>query len=166
MKQSPSFLTSPLAAAGDLLWLGRAMRLARMAEKKGEVPVGALVVSPHGQILGAGLNLREGQHQAAAHAEVIAISRASRRIKNWRLVGCTLYVTLEPCIMCCGLIIQSRLSRVVYAARDPKGGGAQSLYQLLQDSRLNHRVESVDYLPLEEATEILTSFFKKRRHKV
>ncbi|MCX7675027.1 MAG: tRNA adenosine(34) deaminase TadA [Bdellovibrionaceae bacterium] len=163
MTPSPFRLTIPRDADRDLLWLGRAMRLARIAEKKGEVPVGAIVVSPNGEILGAGFNLRETQHQAAAHAELIAISRASRRIKNWRLLGCTLYVTLEPCIMCCGLIIQSRLSRVVYAAKDPKGGGAQSLYQILQDLRLNHRVPQVDFIPAPEASEILSSFFRRRR---
>lgn len=149
----------------DYCWLRRCLRLARYAAQQGEVPVGAIVIGPQGQVLGVGYNRRERERSPLAHAEMIAIQRAARRLGNWRLIDCTLYVSIEPCIMCAGSILQARLRRLVFGSLDPKGGGVHSLYQLLNDARLNHQVREVIYLPERECGQIVTDFFRERRRR-
>lgn len=141
-----------------------ALMLSKMAGSLGEVPVGALVVCD-GIIVGRGFNRREISNQAYAHAEVLAIKEASMNLGRWRLYDCSLYVTLEPCIMCAGLIVQARMPKVVFGALDPKFGGVESLYQILNDKRLNHRVTSVSSLLSEESAKLLRDFFQQRRKK-
>lgn len=147
----------------DQIWLNRAVRLAKIAARNGEVPVAAIVVGPQGQLLGVGLNNREKQINPLGHAELIAIQRSGKKLKNWRLVGCTIYVTLEPCVMCAGALVQARVSRLVYGALDSKFGGVQSLYGITQDSRSNHRLTEVKYLDSPSCRHILSDFFKNRR---
>lgn len=130
----------------------------------GEVPIGAVIVH-EGVIVGRGHNLREHSQEACDHAEVMAISDANRTLHSWRLVDCTLYVTLEPCIMCSGAIINSRIDRVVFGARDPKAGAVASLYSLLNDSRLNHQVEVKEGVLADQAATMLKHFFKAARKR-
>ena len=146
----------------DTYWMGTALREAVKAGDRGEVPIGAVVVRD-GKIIGRGYNLREGKNDPAAHAELIAIRRASKKLGNWRLTGATLYVTLEPCIMCMGLILLARIDRVVFGCRDPKGGAAGSLYDLSNDGRLNHRVELTSGVRETECSTLLTEFFRALR---
>jgi tRNA(adenine34) deaminase len=148
----------------DHYWMGLALREARKAEARGEVPIGAVIVRD-GQVLGRGHNLREGSQDPTSHAEMLAIRKASRKTGNWRLLGATLYVTLEPCAMCMGAIILARLERVVFGCRDPKGGAAGSLYNLSDDPRLNHRVELGVGVRREECAGILSAFFADLRRK-
>jgi tRNA(adenine34) deaminase len=148
----------------DLELMRQALVLADEAAKLGEVPVGALIVK-EGIIVGQGMNRREIDCDPLAHAEMHAISEASKKLGAWRLSGCTLYVTLEPCIMCAGAIVQSRISRLVYATDDAKAGAVKSLYELLNDSRLNHRVEVLSGVLQEEAEKQLKVFFKELRSK-
>jgi tRNA(adenine34) deaminase len=143
-------------------WMKLALELAKKAEAIGEVPVGALIVRD-GRLVSRGINRRETLHTPLGHAELIAIHRASQKLKAWRLTGCTLYVTLEPCIMCAGALVQARVDRIVFGALDSKGGGARSLYQLCEDTRLNHRIEVVGEVLADESAQLLKSFFKKRR---
>ena len=119
-----------------------AIEEARRAEQLGEVPIGAVIVK-EGKIIGRGHNLRETSNDATAHAEMIAIREASKTLGAWRLMGCTLYVTLEPCPMCAGAIVQSRIPLVVYGASDPKAGCAGTLMNLLQEERFNHRAQII-----------------------
>lgn len=148
----------------DEYFMKEALMLSKMAGSLGEVPVGALVVCD-GIIVGRGFNRREISNQAYAHAEVLAIKEASMNLGRWRLYDCSLYVTLEPCIMCAGLIVQARMPKVVFGALDPKFGGVESLYQILNDKRLNHRVTSVSSLLSEESAKLLRDFFQQRRKK-
>ncbi len=148
----------------DQKFMQRALDLARHAAEQGEVPVGAVVVF-EGEEVAAAYNLRETLPSAIAHAELTAISLACEALERWRLSGCTLYVTLEPCVMCAGAIVNSRIDRVVYGARDPKAGAVDSLYQVLADARLNHRPEVVGGVLAEECGQILSDFFKGRRKK-
>ncbi len=130
-----------------------------------EVPVGAVVVH-EGQVIAAAHNGREQLRDPTAHAEMIAITQAAASLDSWRLEGCTLYVTLEPCPMCAGAILQARIPTVVYGAADPKAGAVNSLFQLLSDTRLNHRTEVVEGIMAEPCGQILTDFFAaKRRSK-
>ncbi len=148
----------------DFFWMGRALKLAQQAGEKGEVPVGALLV--RGDVLIAeASNLREARGNPIAHAEMLALQAASEEIGNWRFVDTTLYVTLEPCPMCAGAIVLARIPRVVYATTDPKSGAAGTLYNILQDKRLNHRVEVVSGILAEESSALLKSFFRQRRNK-
>lgn len=151
----------------DLYWMGKALKLAEAAARRGEVPVGALIVGPDDQgnevLISRASNQRETLRSALGHAELLAIHRASKKRKAWRLTDCTLYVTLEPCVMCAGAIVQARLSRVVYGASDPKGGAVESLYEILQDSRLNHRCEVTGGMNAPECGQILSNFFRRRR---
>ena len=140
----------------------RALELAQQAIDFGEVPVGALVARGE-SIVAQAFNLRETLHDATAHAERIAITLAGRSLGSWRLEGCTLYVTLEPCPMCAGAIVASRIPRVVYGAADPKAGACDSLFQLATDPRLNHRAEVRGGVLARECGEILTRFFQQRR---
>jgi tRNA(adenine34) deaminase len=146
----------------DERWMREALRLAREAERIGEVPIGAVIVRD-GQIVGAGYNRRETARDPTAHAEMIAIRQASETLQAWRLLGCTLYVTLEPCPMCAGAILQARIDRVVYGAPDPKAGCAGTLMDLLQDPRFNHRSAWSSGLLQDECAALLTNFFRRLR---
>ena len=146
----------------DEKFMGLALAQARLAREAGEVPVGAVLVHG-GEILSAAHNHPIAGHDPSAHAEMLAIRQAAAQIGNYRLTGSTLYVTLEPCIMCAGVIIQARISRLVYGAGDPKGGGVASLYRILEDERLNHRVDVTAGILRETCEEILSGFFKEKR---
>lgn len=146
----------------DDFWMQKALHLAEKAALRGEVPVGAVIVKD-GQLIASASNRREEWQTPLGHAELIAVQRASQKLQAWRLVGCTLYVTLEPCVMCAGALIQSRVERVVFGALDPKGGAVHSLFEMGQDKRLNHRFEATGRVLEAECSEILRSFFKKRR---
>jgi tRNA(Arg) A34 adenosine deaminase TadA len=148
----------------DAAFMAEALALARAAGAAGEVPVAALVVWD-GVVIGRGHNRNIAEHDPSAHAEIVALREAGRRLRNHRLVGCTLYCTLEPCLMCVGAIIHARLARVVYAAPDPKTGAAGGCFDLLTDPRHNHRVEVVTGVGAEESAELLRSFFRARRGK-
>ena len=140
----------------------RALELARAAATCGEVPVGAVVVKD-GQIVGEGANAREQANDALRHAEMDAIGAACKTLGTWRLTGCTLYVTLEPCLMCAGAIWQARLGKVVYGAADPKAGAMGSLYKIHEDVRLNHRLPVETGVLADECSQILKDFFKAKR---
>ena len=142
--------------------MGRALELAYQAADADEVPVGALVIHD-GQIIAAAANQREALKDPTAHAEMIAITQAAASIGDWRLEKTTLYVTLEPCPMCAGAILQARVPRVVFGATDPKAGAAESLFQLLNDSRLNHRCEVAGGILAERCGQVLTDFFASKR---
>jgi tRNA(adenine34) deaminase len=140
----------------------QALALADRAALRGEVPVGALIVADS-VVIAEAYNERETRPSALAHAEVTVIERTCARLGRWRLTGCTLYVTLEPCVMCAGAIVQARLDRVVYGARDPKAGAVESLYQVLSDTRLNHRPAVDGGALADECGQQLTEFFRRRR---
>jgi tRNA(adenine34) deaminase len=135
---------------------------AQRAGAEGEVPVGAVVVMD-GQVIGEGHNRPIASGDPTAHAEVLAIRRATASAGNYRLAGATLYATIEPCAMCCGAVLHARLARVVYGAADPKGGAVQSLYRLLDDPRMNHRVMTTGGVMSEECAALLGEFFRARR---
>lgn len=140
----------------------RALRLARRAGAAGEVPIGAVVVR-EGRLLGAAANAPIAACDPSAHAEILALRRAARRARNYRLPGATLYVTLEPCAMCAGAVVQARIARVVYAAADPRAGAAESLFRLLDDARLNHRAQIVGGVEAEASAKLMQAFFRLRR---
>jgi len=146
----------------DLAMMRQALALAREAIEFGEVPVGAVVVRD-GRIVSQAFNLRETCRDPTAHAERVALTLAGRALGSWRLEGCTLYVTLEPCAMCAGAIILSRVDRLVYGAADPKAGACESLYRLVDDTRLNHRPEVTAGVLADDCGELLTRFFRARR---
>ena len=146
-------------------WMRRALDLAAEAAAAEEVPVGALVVSPEGVVLGSGRNRREAEQDPTAHAELLAIREAAAALGSWRLIDCDLYVTLEPCAMCAGAIVLSRVRRVVFGAADPKAGFCGSLGNLVEDERLNHRVELMPGVLAEECGELLKSFFAGLRER-
>ncbi|MFG3152638.1 tRNA adenosine(34) deaminase TadA [Streptomyces sp. NPDC048219] len=141
-----------------------ALAEAGRAARRGDVPVGAVVLAPDGStVLAAGHNEREATGDPTAHAEVLAIRRAAARLGDrWRLTGCTLVVTLEPCTMCAGAVVQSRVDRVVYGARDDKAGAAGSLWDVVRDRRLNHRPEVIEGVLAEDCALLLTDFFRDR----
>jgi tRNA(adenine34) deaminase len=142
--------------------MGIALREAKKAAERGEVPIGAIVVKDN-TVLGRGFNLREIRQDPVAHAEIIAIRKAARKIASWRLTNATLYVTLEPCLMCMGAMLLARIERVVFGCHDPKGGAAGSLYDLSDDSRLNHRIKVTSGIREAECSAILSSFFDSLR---
>ena len=146
----------------DETFIRLAIEQARLALERGEVPVGA-VVTRNGEILATAHNGPITLRDPSAHAEMLAIRRAAEKAGNYRLAGATLYVTLEPCIMCAGAILQARIGRVVYGTDDPKNGGVFSLYRLLEDRRLNHRVEVTRGILKETCAEILSGFFREKR---
>ena len=146
----------------DLRWMNMALAEARRAAEIGEVPVGAVVVQGN-QILGRGHNRREIDGDPLAHAEWIALRQAAERIEGWRLVGCTLYVTLEPCAMCAGALVNSRIERLVFGARDPKAGFCGSLGDIVRDPRLNHRLIVREGVLADASSELLRSFFQSLR---
>jgi tRNA(adenine34) deaminase len=140
----------------------RALSLAQSASDIDEVPVGALIVRD-GQLIAEGFNQREKKFSVLSHAELEAIQSANAKLASWRLAGCTLYVTLEPCLMCVGAIYQSRIDRVVFGAMDPKAGATGSLYNIQNDERLNHRFEVTGGVLGMECGQILKDFFRKKR---
>lgn len=141
-----------------------ALQAARRALDTGDVPIGAVVVGPDGIILGTGWNEREATGDPTAHAEVLAIRRAAEVVGEWRLEGCTLVVTLEPCSMCAGASVLARIPRVVFGAWDEKAGAAGSVFDVLRERRLNHWTEVFPGVLEEECAQLLTGFFEVRRH--
>lgn len=146
----------------DELWMEEALRLAHTAEVAGEVPVGAVVVR-NGCIVGRGWNHVVSGNDPCAHAEIQALRDAGRALDNYRLTGCELYVTLEPCAMCAGAIIHSRIDRLIFGARDPKAGAVGSVMQIINHPELNHRMEVKEGVLAGRCTEILQAFFRERR---
>jgi tRNA(adenine34) deaminase len=142
--------------------MNEALREARLAMADDEVPVGCVVVHA-GRIIGRGHNQRERLNDPTAHAEMIAITAAAEALESWRLIDCTLYVTLEPCPMCAGAMVNARVSRLVYAARDPKAGACGTLYDIVRDARLNHRLDVTEGVCADEAAEVLQQFFRRKR---
>lgn len=140
-----------------------ALNQAEQALAAGEVPVGAVIVH-HERVIGAAFNQREQLKDPTAHAEMIAITQAAEALGDWRLGNCTLYVTLEPCPMCAGAIVNARIPQVVYGAPDPKGGAVHSVFRLLSDARLNHRAEIFHGVLQEHCGEILSRFFRSKRN--
>ncbi len=141
-----------------------ALKEAGKAAQKGEVPVGAVVVF-EGKIIGRGHNLTEKRQSVLTHAEMGALARATRKLKSWRLADCDLYVTLEPCTMCAGAIILSRIRRLIYGASDPKAGAVQSTARVMENGKLNHRVQISDGILKEDCSRVLTGFFRALRDK-
>lgn len=146
----------------DQGFMGEALREARQAAVAGDVPIGAIIVY-EGLIIARGFNQRELDGDPTAHAEVMAIRAAAAIRKHWRLTGTTLYTTLEPCPMCAGAMVQARIGRLVYGATDPKAGAAGSLMNLVQDPRLNHRLEVTAGVLADECGQLLKDFFRERR---
>jgi tRNA(adenine34) deaminase len=146
----------------DRYWMRQALDEARRAADLGEAPIGAVVVRGE-ELLGRGHNRREVDGDPLAHAELLALREAARRVEGWRLTGCTLYVTLEPCPMCAGALVASRIDRLVYGAADPKAGFCGSLGNLVQDPRLNHRLEVCAGVLAEESAALLRGFFASLR---
>jgi len=159
-------------AEQDRFFMQAALAEAAVAESLREVPIGAVVVLDD-QIIGRGHNLRETSNDPTTHAEIIAIRQAAGKLNSWRLLDCTLYVTLEPCVMCMGAIILARIPQLVFGCRDPKGGAAGSLYNLAEDERLNHQIEVHEGVLQQECSAQLSGFFqqlreqkKQQKHKI
>ena len=148
----------------DDYFMKKALEQAKRSEKEGEVPVGAVIVF-EGKIVSRGRNKRETSKSSLHHAEIEAISKACKKLGRWRLTGCTVYVTLEPCLMCAGLMHQARIDRCVYGASDPKAGALGTLYQINADERLNHTFEVTPGVLADECAEELRAFFAARRKK-
>lgn len=150
--------------ANDEYYMKLAIEEAKKAQKLGEVPIGAIIVK-NNEVIASAHNLRETAQLPTAHAEHIAIERASKVVGSWRLEECKLYVTLEPCVMCAGAIVMSRIPKVVYGATDPKGGCSGSLMNLLEESRFNHRAEVIKGVLEQECGDLLRNFFCELRLK-
>ncbi|SDL04498.1 tRNA adenosine(34) deaminase TadA [Halanaerobium congolense] len=148
----------------DIKYMQMALAEARKAYQRAEVPIGAVVVC-NDQVVGRGFNLREQTQDPTSHAEMIALREAAANEASWRLEDCQLYVTLEPCPMCAGAILQSRIKRLVYGASDPKAGAVRSLYQLLDDNRFNHQVEVEAGVLQKESAQLLKDFFRELRQR-
>jgi len=140
-----------------------ALDAARQAADNGEVPVGALVLDSHGTVIGVGANDRETNANPLGHAEIIALEQAAKHLGSWRLDGCTLVVTLEPCTMCAGAAVQSRVARIVFGAFDEKAGAVGSLWDVVRDRRLPHRAEVISGVLAQECADVLSDFFAKNR---
>ena len=150
----------------DEHWMRHALALAERAQREDdEIPVGAVVVDATGQVIGEGWNRNIAEHDPSAHAEIVAMRRAGKAIGNHRLLGCTLYITLEPCAMCAMAMVHARIARVVFGASDPKTGAAGSVFDLLADPRHNHRVEVAGGVLGEEAGTMLTAYVRAKRGK-
>ncbi|WP_263408634.1 tRNA adenosine(34) deaminase TadA [Terriglobus tenax] len=147
----------------DLEFMNAAIAEARLAEQGGEVPIGCVIVSPEGEIIARGQNRVLRDSDPTAHAEIVALRQAGSALKNYRLTGCALYVTLEPCSMCAGAILHARIARLLYAAPDPKAGACGSVLSVMNHPQLNHRVEVLPGLLADECGEMLRSFFRARR---
>jgi tRNA(adenine34) deaminase len=143
-------------------YMRRALELAAIAEKHGDIPVGAVLVMD-GEIAAVGFNQKEANHDPTAHAEIVALRQAAARRCGWRLGGATLYVTKEPCVMCAAACVAARIERVVFACADPKGGGAGSVFDVVSDERLNHRVLVEKGVLEAEAAQMLREFFRAKR---
>jgi tRNA(adenine34) deaminase len=153
-----------VAGESSIDLMGSALAEARFAADAGDVPIGAVIVhDPSGEVIGRGRNRREADGDPTAHAEIIALRDAARRLGQWRLQDCTLYVTLEPCPMCAGAIVAARLPRLVYGCDDPKAGAVRTLYQICEDERLNHCVDVTAGVCAEECAEVLRAFFRVQR---
>ncbi len=152
-----------IASAADRSAMRLALDVAAEAPERGDVPVGAVVLSPAGTVIGTGHNRREADADPTAHAEVVALRAAARSRGGWRLDGCTLVVTLEPCTMCAGAVVLARLARLVFGAFDPKAGAVGSLWDVVRDPRLNHAPEVVAGVLGEECSDLLAGFFEDRR---
>ena len=150
-------------SASDTAAMERALDLASGALDAGEVPVGALVLDATGDVIGQGRNLREAGHDPTAHAEIVAMRQAAASLETWNLAGCTLVVTLEPCLMCAGALLQAHVSRVVFGAWDDKAGAVGSMYDVVRDRRLPVRAEVVAGVRAAEAAALLRTFFDARR---
>jgi tRNA(adenine34) deaminase len=148
----------------DEAFMQQALALAREADALGEVPVGAVAVH-EGKIVGTGFNRREVDRSPLAHAELMALDAAAKALGAWRLTGVTLYVTLEPCAMCAGALVQSRVTRLVFGAMDPKAGAVGSLYNLAEEPRHNHRLQVTSGILADESRLLLKSFFERLRDK-
>jgi tRNA(adenine34) deaminase len=150
-------------------WMKEALLLAEQAGAMEEVPIAALIVHhPAGEepvMIASGHNRREADHDPSGHAEIVAMRAAGKHLGHWRLTDCTMYVTLEPCPMCAGALVQARLPRLVYACSDPKAGAVDTLFQLCTDSRLNHRIEVVRDVLAAESAALLKRFFAARRNR-
>ncbi|MCL6561756.1 MAG: tRNA adenosine(34) deaminase TadA [Firmicutes bacterium] len=140
-----------------------ALDAARDAARQGEVPVGAVLLSAEGEVLACAGNRRQRDQDPTAHAEMVVLREAAAKLGGWRLTGTTMVVTLEPCLMCAGALVLARVARVVYGAKDPKGGAVESLYRVVEDARLNHQVEVIGGVLAEEAGALLRAFFQERR---
>ena len=158
-------MTTEITEADEVL-MRQALALADHAEREfDEIPVGALVVDAGGAVIGEGWNRNISDHDPSAHAEIIAMRQAGRALGNHRLIGCTLYVTLEPCAMCAMAMVHARIARLVYAAPDPKTGAAGSVFDLVEDPRHNHRIEMARGVLAAEAGTRLTNYFRRKRGK-
>ncbi len=146
----------------DLFFMRQALQEAELALAKGEIPIGAVIVKD-GQVIGRGHNLKETRNDPTLHAEIVAISAATAQLGTWRLTGTTIYVTIEPCPMCAGALVQARIDRLVYGADDLKAGAVGSLMDIVRDPRLNHQLVVTRGVLAEEATELLQRFFAKLR---
>lgn len=146
----------------DLFWMQRALELARHAQSIEEVPIGAVLVKDD-QIIGEGYNAPISQHDPTAHAEIMALRDAARRIGNYRLLNTTLYVTIEPCVMCAGALVHARVSEVVFGANEPRTGAGGSVFDILQSTKLNHQVAIRGGVMAEECAGLLRKFFQGRR---
>ena len=155
--------SGPAADQQYVEWMGHALDLASRALASGDVPVGAVVISPNGEVLGAGRNMREAIQDPTAHAEVVAIRAAASGLGSWRLQDCTLVVTLEPCAMCAGALMLARVGRLVLGAWDPKAGACGSVWDLVRDRRATHRVEVIGGVSEQECSQILLDFFAGHR---
>jgi len=146
----------------DEHFMHAAIEAAKVAEENGDVPIGAVIVH-NNRIIGKAYNQREQLQDPTAHAEIIALTQAAAAIGSWRLEGCRMYVTLEPCPMCAGALVLSRMDRLIFGCNDPKTGACKSLYNIVQDERLNHRLEVTSGVLREECSRLLQDFFQKRR---
>ena len=147
----------------DSAFMQEALACARDAEARGEVPVGAVIVDPDGVVIARTANAPIALHDATAHAEILALRAAGQALGNYRLPGCALYVTLEPCAMCAGALVHARVARIVYGAADPKTGACGSVFDLATDARLNHRIEVTGGVLAEPSAALLKTFFAARR---
>ena len=151
--------------AVDDRYMELALEEARKAKAAGEVPIGAVIVDGTGQVIGIGFNQPVSSCDPTAHAEIVALRNAARRIGNYRLTALTLYCTMEPCAMCAGAIVHARIARLVYGAADPKAGAAGSLYNIVDDPRLNHRVDVFPGVRGQQCADLVNEFFEKKREK-
>ncbi|HLR08618.1 MAG TPA: tRNA adenosine(34) deaminase TadA [Bacillota bacterium] len=159
-----NLLRNDVINVSDEIFMKEAINQAINAREHGEVPIGAVIVHD-GEVIATGYNVRETRQETLSHAELIAIQQANQTIGSWRLEDCTLYVTLEPCPMCAGAIVQSRIKRVVFGAFDPKAGCAGSLMNLLEDERFNHQAEVTSGVLEQECSQLLTDFFQVLRQR-
>jgi tRNA(adenine34) deaminase len=147
----------------DAKYMELALEQARLAARQAEVPVGAVLINERGQVLARACNMPVKQRDPTAHAEILVLRQGAKRVGSYRLTGTTLYVTIEPCPMCAGAMVLARIKRLVYGAQDPKTGACSTLYNIVQDSRLNHRLEVSRGILAEECRSLIQAFFQKRR---